>query len=158
MVGKGLGNRFAHTFSIIARCPETGLLGVAVQSHWFSVGSIVIWAEAGVGAVATQAMIEMSYGPLGLALMLAGKPPAETLAALTSADNGHEMRQVAMVDRRGRVAVHTGPRCVADAGHEIGEGFSAQANMMINREVWPAMATAYRSTKGDLTERLLAAI
>ena len=100
---------------------------MAVQSHWFSVGSIVIWAEAGVGAVATQSMIEMSYGPLGLALMRAGKSPAETLAALTSVDNEHELRQVAMVDRRGRVAVHTGRRCVADAGHEIGEGFSAQA-------------------------------
>ncbi|MCJ7530510.1 MAG: DUF1028 domain-containing protein [Anaerolineales bacterium] len=158
MVGKGLGNGFAHTFSIVARCHETGQLGVAVQSHWFSVGSIVIWAEAGVGAVATQAMIEMSYGPLGLALMRAGKSPAETLSALTSVDNEHELRQVAMVDRRGRVAVHTGPRCVADAGHEVGEGFSVQANMMINREVWPAMVTAYRSNKGDLTERLLAAL
>lgn len=158
MVGKGLGVVFAHTFSIVARCPTTGQLGVAVQSHWFSVGSIVIWAEAGVGAVATQSMVEISYGPLGLALMRAGKSPAETLAALTSADHEHEARQVAMVDRQGRVAVHTGRRCIADAGHETGEGFSVQANMMINREVWPAMATAYRSTKGDLAERLLAAL
>ena len=148
----------AHTFSIVAQDPETGRMGVAVQSHWFSVGSIVAWAEAGVGAVATQSLVEVSYGPLGLALMRAGKSAPEALTALLAADEGRELRQVAMVDARGEVAVHTGSRCIADAGHETGEGFSVQANMMANPTVWPAMAAAYREAKGDLAERLLAAL
>ena len=112
MAGKGLGNRFAHTFSIVARCPETGQLGVAVQSHWFSVGSVVAWAEAGVGAVATQSIVEGSYGPLGLELMRAGKSAPDTLKALLAADNRADVRQVAMVDAQGGVAAHTGERCI----------------------------------------------
>jgi uncharacterized Ntn-hydrolase superfamily protein len=148
----------AHTFSIVARDPETGELGVAVQSHWFSVGSVVAWAEAGVGAVATQSLVEVSYGPLGLALMRAGKSAEEALTALLAADEGRDLRQVAMVDAQGRVAVHTGARCIAEAGHEVGPGFSVQANMMINDTVWSAMAHAYESTEGDLAERLLAAL
>jgi len=151
-------SRLAHTFSIVARDPESGEMGVAVQSHWFSVGSVVTWAEAGVGAVATQALVEVSYGPLGLALMRAGKSAPAALAALLAADEGREMRQVAMVDTSGRVAVHTGPHCIADAGHESGEGFSAQANMMAGPEVWPAMARAYREAQGDLASRMLAAL
>ncbi len=147
-----------HTFSIVARDPQSGELGAAVQSHWFSVGSLVLWAEAGVGAVATQAFAEISYGPLGLALMRAGKSAAETLAALLSTDELRDLRQVAMVDAHGRVAAHTGARCLADAGHEIGEGFSVQANMMASPEVWPAMARAYREAQGDLAERLLTAL
>jgi uncharacterized Ntn-hydrolase superfamily protein len=131
---------------------------VAVQSHWFSVGSVVTWAEAGVGAIATQAMSEISYGPLGLDLMRAGKTSTQTLAALLAADEGHELRQVAMVDASGRVAVHTGARCIADAGHVAGEGFSVQANMMLNPTIWPAMAEAYRGYDGDLAERMLAAL
>ena len=151
-------SQLAHTFSIVARDPESGEMGVAVQSHWFSVGALVTWAEAGVGAVATQALVEVSYGPLGLALMRAGKSAPEALAALLAADEGHDLRQVAMVDVQGRVAVHTGARCIADAGHEMGEGFSVQANMMANPDVWPAMAHAYREAEGDLAGRMLAAL
>lgn len=153
-------NRFpyAHTFSIIARDPQTGCLGGAVQSHWFSVGSLVIWAEPQVGVVATQALVEVSYGPLGLQLMRAGKSASEALAGLTAIDSVQDMRQVAMVDALGRVAAHTGARCMADAGHIIGEGFSVQANMMANPSVWPAMAKAYTAAQGDLAERLLCAL
>ena len=133
-------------------------MGVAVQSHWFSVGSVVTWAEAGVGAVATQSLVEISYGPLGLALMRAGKTPAEALAALLAADESRELRQVAMVDTQGRVATHTGTRCIADAGHETGESFSVQANMMARPDVWPAMARAYCEAEGDLAESLLTAL
>jgi uncharacterized Ntn-hydrolase superfamily protein len=147
-----------HTFSIVARDPESGELGVAVQSHWFSVGRLVAWAEAGSGAVATQALVDVSYGPLGLALMRAGKPAPSALAALLAADQERELRQVAMVDARGQVAVHTGARCIAYAGHEAGEGFSVQANMIASPAVWPAMAAAYREAEGDLAERLLAAL
>lgn len=147
-----------HTFSIVARDPQSGELGVAVQSHWFSVGGLVTWAEAGVGVVATQALVDVSYGPLGLALMRAGKSAAQAIAALLAADEERELRQVAMVDARGGIAVHTGARCIAYAGHETGDGFSVQANMMASPEVWPAMARAYRETEGDLAERLLAAL
>ena len=147
-----------HTFSIVARVLQTGQLGVAVQSHWFSVGSVVSWAEAGVGVIATQAMSEISYGPLGLDLMRAGKTSAQALAALLAADEGRQLRQVAMVDAGGRVAVHTGARCIADAGHIAGEGFSVQANMMLNPTVWPAMAEAYRGSNGDLAERMLSTL
>jgi len=147
-----------HTFSIVARDPHTGQMGVAVQSHWFSVGSVVPWAEAGVGAIATQAMSEISYGPLGLELMRSGKTSTQALAALLAADEGRELRQVAMIDAGGRVTVHTGARCIADAGHVAGEGFSVQANMMLNPTIWPAMADAYRSAQGDLAERMLAAL
>jgi uncharacterized Ntn-hydrolase superfamily protein len=145
----------ANTYSIIARDPETGQLGGAVQSHWFSVGSLVIWAQPAVGVVATQALVEISYGPLGLSLMRAGKSPQEVLKALTSVDSGEDMRQVAMVDAQGRSATHTGKRCMADAGHITGDGFSVQANMMSNPTVWYAMADAYQGAKGDLAERLL---
>jgi uncharacterized Ntn-hydrolase superfamily protein len=119
---------------------------------------VVTWAEAGVGAIATQAMSEISYGPLGLELMRAGKTSTQALAALLAADEGRRLRQVAMVDSGGQVAVHTGARCIADAGHVAGEGFSVQANMMLNPTVWPAMAEAYRSSNGDLAERMLAAL
>ncbi|MCX8067573.1 MAG: DUF1028 domain-containing protein [Anaerolineae bacterium] len=148
----------AHTYSIVARDPETGCFGVAVQSHWFSVGSVVAWAEAGVGAVATQALVDVRYGPLGLALMRAGKSADEALQALLASDEGRDLRQVAMVDAQGRVAVHTGSRCIPEAGHEAGEGFSVQANMMLYPDVWPAMAQAYRSASGDFAERLLTAL
>jgi len=151
-------SRLAHTFSIVARDPQSGEMGVAVQSHWFSVGSVVAWAEAGVGAVATQALAEISYGPLGLALMRAEKSAPEALAALLAADEGRELRQVAMLDAQGRVATHTGARCIADAGHETGAGFSVQANMMACPDVWPAMARAYRENEGDLAEALLATL
>jgi uncharacterized Ntn-hydrolase superfamily protein len=151
-------SRLAHTFSIVARDPKSGEMGVAVQSHWFSVGSVVTWAEAGVGAVATQALVEVSYGPLGLALMRGGKSASDALAALLAADERREIRQVAMVDAQGQIAIHTGARCITDAGHETGEGFSVQANMMACPDVWPAMARAYREITGDLAERMMAAL
>lgn len=149
---------FAHTFSIVARDPETGAMGVAVQSHWFSVGSVVAWGEPGVGVVATQSMVEKAYGPRGLALMREGVPVKTALAGLLQADENPEVRQVAMVNKTGQIAVHTGSRCVAFAGHENGDGFSVQANMMHNASVWPAMAEAYRTTRGSLAERLMAAL
>lgn len=149
---------FAHTFSIVARDPHNGEMGVAVQSHWFSVGSVVAWAEPGVGVVATQSMVEKAYGPRGLALMRAGLPVNKALSTLLKADDNPDVRQVALVDKTGAVAVHTGGRCIAYAGHESGEGFSVQANMMENSTVWPAMAEAYRSTHGPLAERMMAAL
>jgi len=150
--------RPVHTYSIVARDPATGDLGVAVQSHWFSVGSVVPFAEAGVGAVATQSFVDSSYGPLGLSLLRAGKPAEATLKALLSADPDREVRQVAMVDAKGRAAAFTGARCIQPAGHEIGDGFSVQANLMDKPTVWPAMAKAFRSSKGDLADRMLAAL
>ena len=150
-------NRFplAHTFSIIAHDPTAGQMGVAVQSHWFSVGSVVTWGEPGVGVVATQALVETSYGPLGLERMRNGLPAPQALAKLLAEDELREVRQVAMVDAQGRNDVHTGKRCMEAAGHVKGEGLSVQANMMLNDSVWPAMADAYRSAQGDLAERLL---
>ncbi len=148
----------AHTFSIVARDPLSGAMGVAVQSHWFSVGTVVAWGEAGVGVVATQAFAEIAYGPRGLALMRTGVPAPEALQQLLQADESRDLRQVAMLDARGRQAVHTGPRCIAMAGHLEGEEFSVQANMMLSDQVWPAMADAYRASSGELAERLLAAL
>lgn len=152
------GEPRAFTYSIVARDPQTGQMGVAVQSHWFSVGGVVPWAEAGVGAVATQSIADPSYGPLGLALMRSGKSAPEALKALLAGDEGREVRQVAMVDSEGWVASHTGARCIPMAGHQAGEMFSVQANLMGRPSVWPAMARAYRDSKGDLAERMLAAL
>ncbi len=148
----------AHTYSIVARDSVTGQLGVAVQSHWFSVGSVVPWAEAGVGAVATQSMVDASYGPLGLDLLRAGRTPEQALRGLLEADPGSAWRQVAIVDAEGRVAVHTGASCIPAAGDTTGPGFSVQANLMLSDAVWPAMAAAYESAEGDLAERLLRAL
>lgn len=150
--------RPVHTYSIVARDSTTGELGVAVQSHYFSVGAQVVWAESGVGAVATQSFVEVSYGPLGLDLMRAGKSAPQALAALVAADPQEDVRQVAMVDARGRVAVHTGSKCIAMAGDHAGAQFSAQANLMEKNTVWDAMAHAYETAKGDLAERLLCAL
>ena len=146
------------TYSIVARDPATGELGVAVQSHWFSVGSVVSWAEAGVGAVATQSFIDPSYGSLGLALMRAGRSAPQALAGLVAADDHPEVRQVAMIDSEGRVAAHTGEKAILAAGHHTGENYSVQANLMESPEVWPAMARAFESTRGDLAARMLAAL
>ncbi|OPZ79747.1 MAG: hypothetical protein BWY79_00264 [Actinobacteria bacterium ADurb.Bin444] len=148
----------AHTFSIVARDAVSGQLGVAVQSHWFGVGAGVPWALAGVGAVATQAAIERSYGPRGLDLMREGDSAPEALARLLAADSGRDLRQVAMVDAAGRVAAHTGSLCVAFAGHVLGDGFSCQGNIMTGPEVWSAMASAFESAEGDLAERMLVAL
>jgi uncharacterized Ntn-hydrolase superfamily protein len=146
------------TYSILARDPQTGQLGVAVQSHAFSVGPIVPWARAGVGAVATQSLVDPSYGPNGLRLMADGLTAAEALARLVAADEGAAVRQVAMVDAHGSVAVHTGERCIPAAGHSRGDGFCCQANMMLNDTVWDAMAAAYRTADGDLAARLMEAL
>jgi uncharacterized Ntn-hydrolase superfamily protein len=146
------------TYSIVARDPETGRLGVAVQSHWFSVGSVVSWGEAGVGVVATQSFAERSYGPLGLELMRRGRSAPEALDALVRADGDREVRQVAFVDASGRVGVHTGRSCIREFGHVAGDGFSVQANMMERDTVWGAMAAAYRAATGDLPDRMMAAL
>ncbi len=147
--------RPVHTFSIVARDPATGDLGVAVQSHWFSVGAVVSWAEPGVGAVATQSFVDPAYGPRGLELMRSGRPAADALAQLLVGDEGRAVRQVAFVDAEGRVGAHTGERCIENAGHHTGAGYSVQANMMGNAEVVPSMARAYEGASGDLAERLM---
>ena len=148
----------ATTFSIIARDPESGEMGVAVQSHWFSVGARVAWAEAGVGVVATQAMVKISYGPMGLKAMRSGASAPAALQKLLVEDAQREVRQVAMLDAQGQVATHTGKLTIADAGHVTGEQFSVQANMMANPTIWSAMAEAYRGTRGHLSERMMAAM
>lgn len=149
---------FAHTFSIVARDPSTGEMGVAVQSHWFSTGSVVTWAEPGVGAIATQSIAEVSYGPLGLFQMQQKKTAPQVLRDLLGKDANREVRQVAMVDSDGNIAVHTGTRCIAEAGHQTGHQYSVQANMMLKPTVWPAMAAAYEGAAGSLAERMLAAL
>jgi len=146
------------TYSIVARDSETGELGVAVQSHWFSVGPIVPWARPGVGAVATQSNAEVSYGPRLLELVEAGRDPQEALAQVLSQDGAAATRQVAVVDAGGAVAVHTGASCIPFAGHVTGEGFSCQANLMASDRVWPSMLEAFTAAEGSLTERLLGAL
>jgi tetratricopeptide (TPR) repeat protein len=139
----------------VARDPETGRLGVAVQSHWFSVGSLVPWAEAGVGAVATQSFVRVEYGPELLADLRAGAEPAEALARRTQADSGRAVRQVGVVDAQGRAASFTGPSCIASAGGLAGAGWAVQANIMASDRVVPAMAATCANARGDLAERLL---
>ena len=146
------------TYSIVARDPATGQLGVAVQSHWFSVGSVVPWAKAGVGAVATQSFTDPRYGPLGLQLMAHGRSASEALTALATTDEGRAVRQVAMVDANGQVGVHTGERAIEAAGHRTGDGYAVQANLMEKETVWDAMAEAYEAGEGDLASRLMAAL
>ena len=151
-------SRPVHTFSIVARDPATGELGVAVQSHWFSVGSIVAWAEAGVGAVATQSFVDPSYGKNGLDLMRSGRSATDTLKELLAKDEAREVRQVAMIDAQGRVDAFTGKNDIQAAGHIVGNNFSVQANLMLNDKVWPAMARAFENAKGDLADRMMAAL
>ena len=146
------------TFSIVAQDKDSDQLGVAVQTHWFAVGAICPWIEAGVGAVATQSMVEISYGPKSLDLLRAGKSAREALDILIAEDNEQSLRQVAVIDTHGRIAVHTGDRCIQAAGHRVGKGFSVQANMMKNDTVWPAMEKAYLAAKGDLATRMLATL
>lgn len=147
-----------HTYSIVARDPATGDLGVAVQSHWFSVGSIVTWAEAGVGAVATQSFVDPGYGHRGLELMRQGVPAPDALKQLVDKDTQRDGRQVAMIDGKGLVSAYTGKSAIAAAGHQVGKNYSVQANMMANARVWPAMAAAFEQTQGDLADRMLAAL
>jgi uncharacterized Ntn-hydrolase superfamily protein len=150
--------RVLLTYSIVARDPETGQLGAAVQSRAFACGSGVLWARAGVGVVASQAYAERSYGPLGLDLLEAGKTPELALAGLVATDPDHSVRQVAILAADGSAAAHTGADCIPDAGHQLGDGFSVQANIMRSTSVWPAMATAFESASGPLARRLLAAL
>jgi uncharacterized Ntn-hydrolase superfamily protein len=133
-------------------------LGVAVQSHWFAVGSIVPWAEAGVGAVATQSFVDPAYGRLGLEMMRTGKSAPDALKGLLAGDDGRDVRQVAMIDFQGRVDAWTGKNDIQAAGHVVGKNFSVQANLMLNDKVWPAMAQAFENTKGDLADRMMAAL
>jgi len=147
------------TYSIVARDKRTGIMGVGVQSHYFSVGSVVTWGRAGVGVVATQSFADPSYGPLGLELMAAGRSAKQALEALVKADVRPEVRQVAMVDSHGVAAVHTGAECTPYAGHILGDGFSVQANLMDNDTIWGAMRDAYVDNENlELPERILAAL
>jgi len=155
----GSESRPVSTYSIVARDPATGQLGVAVQSHWFSVGPIVPWAEAGVGAIATQSFVKIDYGPDGLDRLRSGELPQQALDAMLASDSGREVRQVAIVDAQGRVAAHTGSKCIAYASHITGEGFSVQANLMEDSTVPRAMAAAYRKNMTlPFAERLLSAL
>jgi uncharacterized Ntn-hydrolase superfamily protein len=146
------------TYSIVARHESSGELGVAVQSHYFSVGTVVSWAEPGVGAVATQSVVEPAYGPRGLGQLRRGASAPDALRRLLGDDEQEAVRQVAIVDKHGRVAVHTGSRCIREAGHRVADGVSAQANMMQRPTVADAMIKAYRASGSDLAGRLLAAL
>ena len=147
-----------HTYSIVAFDEETGELGVAVQSHWFSVGFLVPWAKAGVGAVATQSFVKVDYGPEGLNRMKNGQSAEEALNSLLAEDEGEAVRQVAMIDVKGSVAAHTGTKCIYAAGHQIGKNYSVQANLMEKETVWPFMANAFERSNGDLAEKMMAAL
>ncbi|MGH7764101.1 MAG: DUF1028 domain-containing protein [Candidatus Dormibacteraceae bacterium] len=146
------------TYSIVARDQETGELGVAVQSHYFQVGPVVPWARSGIGAVATQSQVNVSFGPLGLDLMQAGYTAEQALKALLAGDPGAENRQLAIVDAAGNVAAHTGAKCIPAAGHRTGAAFSCQANLMEKDTVWDAMVAAYTSSSAPLAERMMAAL
>jgi uncharacterized Ntn-hydrolase superfamily protein len=148
----------AHTFSIVARDPHNGHLGVAVQSHWFAVGMLCPWIEAGVGAIATQSLVDPSYGALGLNLLRTGRPANEVLDELLKKDKNRENRQVAIIDSLGCVSTHTGTNCIAEAGHISGIGYSVQANMMKYPTVWTAMANAFEKSTGELADRLMIAL
>ncbi|MCH7827483.1 MAG: DUF1028 domain-containing protein [Bacteroidetes bacterium] len=148
----------AHTFSIVARDTITGEMGVAVQSHWFSVGSIVTWGEAGVGVVATQSFVNPAFGPQGLALLKNGLTPEQAVKMLTTNDDGRDVRQLAILDGTNKPANYTGKKCIPAAGGIVGKDFAVQANLMANDKVWPAMEKAFRETKGPLAERMVAAL
>jgi uncharacterized Ntn-hydrolase superfamily protein len=154
----GCGPRVVHTYSIVAYDGESEQLGVAVQSRAFSVGAVVPWGEPGVGVVATQACVDVSDGPLGLAIMGGGKSANEALHGLLASDPRAQVRQVAMVDVQGGVAVHTGEDCMQAAGHRLGTHYAAQANLMLRDTVWTAMGEAFERACGDLSERLLFAL
>ncbi len=149
----------AHTYSIVARDKNTGEMGVAVQSHWFSVGTLVSWGEAGVGVVATQSFINPAFGPGGLYLLKEGKSAKEALEILIKNDEGRDVRQLAILDKNGNSAGYTGSRCIPFAGHIEGENYSVQANLMESETVWGAMEKAFLETENlPLAERLLAAM
>ncbi len=146
------------TYSLVARCPDSGSLGIAVQSHYFSVGATVPWGLAGVGVVATQALVDPAYGPKGLGRMERGEGAADALAAIVGDDPGAAVRQVALIDAAGGVAQHSGDGCIPEAGGVIGDGFASQGNMLASDAVWNAMADAYASSRGPLAERMMDAL
>ena len=146
------------TYSLVARDEETGALGVIVQSHFFGVGSLVTWAEAGVGAVATQSFASPAYGPLGLRLLREGASAPDALAQLVEEDELRDVRQVGVVDSGGATAAHTGAQCVPDAGQRTERGVAAQANMMARPTVWDAMIDGYEAAGGPFVDRMLAAV
>lgn len=151
-------DKLAHTYSIVARDPETGEMGVAVQSHWFSVGSVVGWGEAGVGVVATQSFVNPSFGIKGLDLLKSGKSPQEAVDELITSDEGRDLRQLAILDSKGRSASYTGKNCIPEAGNIAKENYSVQANLMLTDKVWGAMSDSFENSKGPLAERLIAAL
>ena len=151
-------NPLVATYSIVARDPETGEMGVAVQSHWFSVGSIVSWGEAGVGVVATQSFVNPAFGPNGLELLKSGMTAEQVVDKLISEDEGRDVRQLAIIDVNGKVKSYTGKNCIPGAGNIIGENYSVQANLMLNDKVPGAMSKAFEESKGPLAERLMAAL
>ncbi len=153
-----LPNRLAATYSIVARDSETGEFGVAVQSNYFSVGTDVSWAEPGVGAIATQSIVEVAYGPKGLELLAGGLSAQEALERMLAEDPGAPLRQVGIVDAAGRVAAHTGRACVPACAHAFGDGYSVQGNMLASDDVWKAMGPAFEGAEGDLAERLMVAL
>jgi uncharacterized Ntn-hydrolase superfamily protein len=148
-----------HTFSIVARDKTTGEMAVGVQSHWFSVGTAVPWAEAGVGAVATQSFVDKSYGPKALALLKKGFTAQQAMDSLTGADPGRDVRQVAIIDTKGNVAAYTGKKCIQVAKHIKGIQFSVQSNMMLGDQVCEYMVRAFEQSSGKpLAERVLLAL
>jgi len=153
------GDQLAHTFSIVATDPETGEMAVGVQSHWFSVGSIVSWGSSGIGVVATQSFVNPAYGPNGLKLMSEGQSAGEALKLLVAEDEGRDYRQVAFLDVNGKVSAFTGEKCIASASHKIGRNYSVQANMMLNDKIVPAIARAFEESQGQpLAERVVIAL
>jgi uncharacterized Ntn-hydrolase superfamily protein len=149
------------TYSIVARDPLTGRFGVAVQSHYLGVGPVVPWLEPGVGAIATQASVNISFGPIGLELLRAGRSAAEVVAACVASDEHAETRQLGVVDAQGTAAAHTGAECIPACGHLVGDAFSVQGNLLERESCWPAMAAAYEAALAEevpFVERLLRAL
>jgi uncharacterized Ntn-hydrolase superfamily protein len=151
-------NPLVATYSIVARDPETGEMGVAVQSHWFSVGSIVSWGEAGVGVVATQSFVNPAFGPDGLELLKSGMTAEQVVDKLIAEDEGRDVRQLAIIDVNGNVKSYTGKNCIPGAGNIVGENYSVQANLMLNDKVPGAMSKAFEESTGPLAERMMAAL
>jgi len=150
--------RIAHTYSIIAIDPRAHEMGVAVQSHWFSVGTAVPWAEAGIGVVATQAIVNTSFGPRGLKMLKSGLSARKVLDKLVQSDKDRDFRQLAVLDAKGRVSAYTGKSCIPEAGHIVGKTCSVQANMMLSKKVWSAMFKSFEKARGPLAEKMLAAL
>lgn len=149
---------FVSTYSIVARDSVTGEMGVAVQSHWFNVGAIVGWGEAGVGVIATQSFVNVSFGIRGLELLKQGKSPREVVDELIAGDESRDFRQLAVLDAKGRTASYTGKKCIDGAGNIAGKNYSVQANLMLNAQVWGAMEKAFLETTGPLAERMIASL